>query len=148
LDIGHVKGFVEVCFPRVSHWNKRKGIVEKGFSNGRLERRPSLVNLRRIEPPRGKILGERSILGRWSHQMSFKMISSRKRERERPLGGVARQAKGKDLGYLTKVLLGYEEHSKSSPTMMPKFYSTSCRLEKSLPNQKIKRESYCKNEIL
>jgi hypothetical protein len=55
LDIGHVKGFVEVPFPRESHWNKRKGIMEKGFSNGRLERRPSLVNLRRIEPPRGVI---------------------------------------------------------------------------------------------
>jgi hypothetical protein len=89
LDIGHVKGFVEVPFPRASHWNKRKGIMEKGFSNGRLERRPSLVNLRRLEPPRGKRFGERRILGRWSRQMSFKMSSSRKRERERPLGGVA-----------------------------------------------------------
>jgi hypothetical protein len=30
--------------------------------------------------------------------MSFKMNSSRKVEREHPLGGVTRQAKGKDLG--------------------------------------------------
>jgi hypothetical protein len=41
---------------------------------------------------------ERWVLGRWSHQMSFKMSSSRKVERERPLGGVARKAKGKALG--------------------------------------------------
>jgi hypothetical protein len=38
------------------------------------------------------------VLGRWSRQMSFKMSSSRKVERERPLGGVARKAKGKALG--------------------------------------------------
>jgi hypothetical protein len=31
------------------------------------------------------------VLGRWSHQMSFKKISSRKVERERPLGGVTRK---------------------------------------------------------
>jgi hypothetical protein len=68
--------------------------MEKGFSNMRLERRPSLVNLRRLEPSRGKRLGERRIMGRWSRQMSFNMSSSRKRERECPLGGVARQAKG------------------------------------------------------
>jgi hypothetical protein len=98
LDIGHVKGFLEVPFSRVSHWNKREGFMEKGFSNGRLERRPSLVNLRRLEPPRGKHFGERRIMGRWIRQMSLNMKSSRKRERERPLGGVARQAKGKDLG--------------------------------------------------
>jgi hypothetical protein len=30
--------------------------------------------------------------------MNFKVSSSRKRERERHLGGVARKAKGKDLG--------------------------------------------------
>jgi hypothetical protein len=30
--------------------------------------------------------------------MSFKMNSSRRVERKRPLGGVARQAKGKALG--------------------------------------------------
>jgi hypothetical protein len=30
--------------------------------------------------------------------MSLKMHSSRKVERERPLGGVAKKAKGKDLG--------------------------------------------------
>jgi hypothetical protein len=34
--------------------------MEKGFSNGRLERRPSLVNLRRLEPPGGKGLGKES----------------------------------------------------------------------------------------
>jgi hypothetical protein len=98
LDIGHVKGFVEVPFPRASHWNKREGIMEKGFSNGGLERRPFLVNIRRLEPPRGKRFGERRILGRWSHQMGFKMNSSRKVERERPLGGVTMKAKGKALG--------------------------------------------------
>jgi hypothetical protein len=75
LYIDHVKGFVEFPFPRESHWNKRKGIMENGFSNERLERRPSLVNLRRIEPPRGKRFWEGRILGRWSHQMSFKMKS-------------------------------------------------------------------------
>jgi hypothetical protein len=82
LDIGHVKGFVEVSCPRAIHWNKRKGIMEKGFSNGRLEGRPSLVNLRSIEPPTGKRFGERRIMGRWSRQMSFKMNSSRKVERD------------------------------------------------------------------
>jgi hypothetical protein len=41
---------------------------------------------------------EKWVLGRWSRQMSFKMSSSRRVERERPLGGVARQAKGKALG--------------------------------------------------
>ena len=90
MDIGHVKGFVEVPFPRVIHWNKRKGIMENGFDNGRLERRPSLVNLRRLEPPRGKRFGERRVLGRWSRKMSFKMSSSRRVEGERPLGGFAR----------------------------------------------------------
>jgi hypothetical protein len=90
LDIGHVKGFVEVPLPRVSHWNKRKGIMEKVVSNERLEKRPTLVNLRRLEPPRGKRFGERRIMVRWSHQMSFKMDSSRKVERERPSGGVTR----------------------------------------------------------
>jgi hypothetical protein len=98
LDIGHVKGFVEVPFPREIHWNKRKGIMEKDFNNGRLERRPYLVILRRLESPKGKRFWERRILGRWSHQMSFKMISSRKRERERPLAGVVGQAKGNYLG--------------------------------------------------
>jgi hypothetical protein len=89
LDIGHVKGFVEVSCPRPSHWNKRKGFMEKGFRNRRIERRPSLVNLRRFEPPRGKRFGERRILERWSHQMSFKMNLSRKVERERSSGGVS-----------------------------------------------------------
>jgi hypothetical protein len=66
LDIGHVKGFVEVLCPRAIHWNTRKGMMEKGFFNVRLERRLYLVNLRRLEPPRGKMFGERRILGRWS----------------------------------------------------------------------------------
>jgi hypothetical protein len=52
--------------------------MKNGFSNERLERRPSLVNLRRIEFPRGKRFGERRVLGRWSHQMSFNMSSSRR----------------------------------------------------------------------
>jgi hypothetical protein len=54
------------------------------------------------------------------------MRSSRKREREHPLGGVTRQAMRKDLGYLTKVLLVYEEDSKSSPTVTPKVSSACC----------------------
>jgi hypothetical protein len=98
LDIGHIKGFVEVYYPRASHWSNGKGFMEKGFSNGRLERRPSLVNLRRREPPRGKRFGKRRIMRRWSRQMSFKMNSSRKVQRERSLGGVTRKAKGKALG--------------------------------------------------
>jgi hypothetical protein len=61
LDIGHVKGFVEVPCLRAIHWNKRKGIMENSFSNERLEGRPSLVNLRRLEPPRGKGLGKEGI---------------------------------------------------------------------------------------
>jgi hypothetical protein len=40
---------------------------------------------------------EKWVCGRWSRQMNFKVSSSRKREKERPLGGVARQAKGKAL---------------------------------------------------
>jgi hypothetical protein len=75
-DGGHVKGFVEVLFPRVSHWSKGKGTVEKGFDNERLEGRPSSVDLRRFEPPWGKRLKGRRVLGRWSHQMSFKKSSS------------------------------------------------------------------------
>jgi hypothetical protein len=94
LDSGHVKGFIEVLFPRVSHWSKGKGTVEEGFDNGRLERRPSLVNLRRLEPLRAKRLGRGRVMGRWSRQMSFKRGSSRKVERECSLGGFARQAKG------------------------------------------------------
>jgi hypothetical protein len=98
LDIGHVKGFVEVPFPRVSHWNKRKGFIEKVFSNGRLDRRPYLLKLIRLEPPRGKRFGERRIMGRWSREMSFKIKSSRKVEMECPLDGVVRKAKEKALG--------------------------------------------------
>jgi hypothetical protein len=44
----------------------------------RLEGRSSLVNLRRLEPPRGKRLGRGRVLGRWSHQMSFKKSSSKR----------------------------------------------------------------------
>jgi hypothetical protein len=76
----------------VSHWSKGKGTVEKGFDNGRLERRPSSVNLRRFESPWGKSLKGRWILGRWSRQMSFKKSSS-KVEGERPSSGVARKAR-------------------------------------------------------
>jgi hypothetical protein len=75
LDIGHVNGFVEVLFPRVSHWSKRKGTMEEGFDNGRLERRSSLVNLGRLEPPKGQRLGRGRVMGRWSCQMRFKRIS-------------------------------------------------------------------------
>jgi hypothetical protein len=35
--------------------------MEKGFSNGRFERRRSLKNLRRLEPPRGGSFGERRV---------------------------------------------------------------------------------------
>jgi hypothetical protein len=94
LDNGHIEGFVEVLFQRVSHWRKGKGTIEDGFDNMRLERRPSLVNLRRLEPPRGKRLGRGRVLVGWSRHMSFKKISSRKVERECPLGGVT----GKDKG--------------------------------------------------
>jgi hypothetical protein len=90
LDIGHVEGFVEVSCSRASHWSKGKGFMEKSFSNRRLERMPSLVNLRRLEFPGGERLGERKFLGRWSCQMSFKMSSSKRVEREHPLGGVGR----------------------------------------------------------
>jgi hypothetical protein len=37
-------------------------------------------------------------LGRWSLQMKFNMISSRRVERENPLGGFTRKSKGNDLG--------------------------------------------------
>jgi len=47
----HVQGIVEIFFPRVSHWSKGKGTLEKGLDNERLERRPSSVNLRRLESP-------------------------------------------------------------------------------------------------
>jgi hypothetical protein len=89
-DGGHVKGFIKVIFPRVRHWSKGKGTVEKGFDNGRLLRRPSLVNIRRFEPPLGKTLKGRRVLGRWSCQMSFKKSSS-KVEGGHPLAGVVRK---------------------------------------------------------
>jgi hypothetical protein len=43
-----------------------KGIMENSFNNGRLKRRPSLVNLRRLEPPTGKSFGKGRVLGRLS----------------------------------------------------------------------------------
>jgi hypothetical protein len=52
--------------------------VEEGFDNGRLEGRPSSVDLRRFEPPWGKRLRRGRVLGRWSHQMSFKKSSSKR----------------------------------------------------------------------
>jgi hypothetical protein len=57
-DGGYVQGFIKVFFPRVSHCRKGKGTVEKGFRNGRLEGRPSSVNLRRFESPWGELLRE------------------------------------------------------------------------------------------
>jgi hypothetical protein len=45
-----------------------------------------------------KMIREKWVMGRWSRQIRFKISSSRKIEREHPLGGVARQAKGKALG--------------------------------------------------
>jgi hypothetical protein len=92
LDIGHVKGFVEVSFPRASHWSKGKVLMEKFSNNGRLERRPYLVKLKRIEFLRGKRFGQRRVLGRSNHHMRFKMISSRRVEREHPLGGITYQS--------------------------------------------------------
>jgi hypothetical protein len=68
LDVGHVDRFLEVLFPWVSHWSKGKGTMEEGFNNGRLERRASLVNLRRLEPPRRKTFGKGRFLERWSRQ--------------------------------------------------------------------------------
>jgi hypothetical protein len=91
------KGFIKIFFPRVSHWSKGKGTLEKGFDNGRLERRPSSVNLRRFESSWGEIINGRRILGRWSRQMSFKKSSSRV-EGERPSSGVSRKARGKGFG--------------------------------------------------
>jgi hypothetical protein len=44
-----------------------------------------------------KGIREKWVFGRWTRQMSFKKSSSRQVERERPSGGVARQAKGKAL---------------------------------------------------
>jgi hypothetical protein len=41
---------------------------------------------------------ERWVLGRWSHHMSFNKSSSKKGKMERPLGGVARKSREKDLG--------------------------------------------------
>jgi hypothetical protein len=41
-------GFIKVFFPRVRHWSKGKGIMKNGFDNGRLERRPSYIDLRRF----------------------------------------------------------------------------------------------------
>jgi len=88
LDSGHVKGFVEVFFLKEIHWIKGKGTLENRFDNGRIKRRPYLVELRRLEPPMGKILGRGRVLGGCIHQMRFNMISTRNMEREHPLGGV------------------------------------------------------------
>jgi hypothetical protein len=44
-DGGHVKWFIKVFFPRVSHLIKGKGTLENDFYNWRLEGRPSSVNL-------------------------------------------------------------------------------------------------------
>jgi hypothetical protein len=74
-----------------------KGTLENGFDNERIERRPSSVNLRRLEYPRGKSLIRRWILGRWSHQMRLKEISSRV-EGECPSSGVTRKSRGKGFG--------------------------------------------------
>jgi hypothetical protein len=68
--------------------------MEEGFDNERLEKRTSLVNLRNIEPTKGKRFGKGRVFGGWSHQMRFKRISSRKVEREHPLGGGTRKVKG------------------------------------------------------
>jgi hypothetical protein len=98
MDGGHVKGFIEVFFPRVIHWSKGKGTLKEGFDNKRLEGRPSLVYLIRFEPPKGKMIRRGRVLGRWSRKMSFKKRSSKKVESERPLGGFSRQAREEDLG--------------------------------------------------
>jgi hypothetical protein len=61
--------------------------MKNGFNKRRFERKPYLVDFRRLEPPRGGNFGKGKVLGRWSHQMSFKMSSSRKVEWECPPGG-------------------------------------------------------------
>jgi len=71
--------------------------LEKGFDNEILERRPSSVNLRRLESSRGKSLMGRWIMGWWSRQMSFKKSSSRV-EGELPSSGVTRKARDKGFG--------------------------------------------------
>jgi hypothetical protein len=53
----------------------------------------------------------------------------KKGKMERPLGGVNRKYRGEALGS--------EEDSKSSLTMTPKCYRTSCRLGKFQPNQQL-----------
>jgi len=129
-DGGHFKEFIKVLFPRVRHWRKGKGTVEFFFDNDRLEGRPSLVNLRRFEPPWGKNIKGRRVMGMWNRQMNFKKSSS-KLERERALGGVARQARERLWGSLPKCRKGSEEDSKSSPTMVPKCYYISFGFVKS-----------------
>jgi hypothetical protein len=57
-------------------------------------RRPSSVNLRRLESSGGKGWW---VLGWWSRQMSF-MEGSSRMERELPSNGVVRQAMGKGFG--------------------------------------------------
>jgi hypothetical protein len=52
--------------------------MEEGFDNQRLEGRPSSVDLRLFEPPSGKRLSGGRVLGRWSRQINFKKISSKK----------------------------------------------------------------------
>jgi hypothetical protein len=96
-DGGYVQGFIKVLFPRVRHWSKGKGTLEKGFVNEILERMPSSVNLRRIESPRGKSLKGRRIMGRWSRQMGFKKSSSRVKG-EHLSSGVIRKSRGKGFG--------------------------------------------------
>jgi len=72
--------------------------MEEIFNNERLEKRSSLLNLRRLESLRGERIGKGRFLGRWNRQMSFNMSSSRKVERECPLGGFVGKDKGKAFG--------------------------------------------------
>jgi hypothetical protein len=78
----------------VGHWRNDKGTLEKGFDDVIFEKRPSSINLRRLESPWGKSLKGRWIMRWWSHHMSFKKSPSRV-EGECPSSGVVEQATSK-----------------------------------------------------
>jgi hypothetical protein len=71
--------------------------MKKVFDNGILDRRPSLVDLRRFESFLGKSVKGRWILGIWSHQMKFNKRSL-KMEGECPSNGFVGKYRGKGFG--------------------------------------------------
>jgi hypothetical protein len=102
----------KVTGPGVSHCGERKATLEKGFDNRRIMRRPSSVNLRRLESSRGKGWW---VLGWSSCQMSFMKGSSRM-ERELPQMESPGKLWVKVLGSnLAKVSLGVERGFKILP---------------------------------